>query len=233
MTADRANSARDEELRELARTLIGELVTTLQNASAESAARGRQIIEEIVVAPARRESAEEVWARLNTDPAVFLQGTYGLLSTALGGRARPPGTAVVTPLEVKLFPHRAGRGQVIGVSGPALANSLGLASRFESDDGKVTRSIVRQLRRHDGQVELEPEQDDLDDAEAPEDWRRWGHPASRVRHAPRLLVSGVLSVLSFNATAVTGAAPPIHVSAIAANPNLANPNPANPVSVNE
>ncbi|MBI4900955.1 MAG: hypothetical protein HY829_10815 [Actinobacteria bacterium] len=127
MTSD---DGRDEELRKLATEVITELRESLRAANAESVTRGRQLMEDWVGDRSNRhESAHDVWARLETDDAVFVQGDYALLRTGLGRRVRPDGPLV----DQTLYLERIEEDLIVW--GSQLSASIGIVVRWQDAEG--------------------------------------------------------------------------------------------------
>lgn len=132
-----SDEVRDEELRRLATEVITELRESLRAANAESVTRGQQMMEDWVGdRPYHRESAYDVWARLESDPAVLVQGDYGLLRTGLGRRLSPDGPLIDLGLQF----HMSEDG--LWVRGRQLTRSIGLVVRWTEEDGHHRETVI-------------------------------------------------------------------------------------------
>jgi hypothetical protein len=198
------DTVRDTELRELARDFVNELREMLRGANAEAVARGQQMMEAYVSDAPRDRSAAAVWSCLAADPAVFVQGDYGLLRTGLG-RSQPDGAQVNTALVLE---RAAGK---IVVTGPALLRSVGIVERFTfTRHSGGTRTVDRVVPR-----ESLPSDDGSDDSydDSSDDSYEGGYDryegrtshdrTDRIR-LPYPRLAGLLTVMSFDATSITG-----------------------------
>jgi hypothetical protein len=142
-----SDEVRDEELRRLATEVITELRESLRAANAESVARGQQLMDDWVGdRPNHRDSPYDVWARLESDPAVLVQGDYGLLRMGLGRRERPDGP----PIDVGLEFETTDDG--LWVRGRQLTRSVGLAIRWQDEDGRPQERVFPHTHGHAGHV---------------------------------------------------------------------------------
>ena len=134
MTSD---EVRDEELRRLATEVITELRESLRAANAESVTRGQQLMDDWVSdRPNRHESAHDVWGRLESDPAVFVQGDYALLRTGLGRRGSADSPSSDLGLRFELTDDG------LRVRGQQLTRSVGLAVRWTEEGGHRRERVV-------------------------------------------------------------------------------------------
>lgn len=132
-----SDEVRDEELRRLATEVITELRESLRAANAESVTRGQQLMEDWVGdRPTHRWSAHDIWARLENDPGVFVQGDYALLRTGLGRRVSPDGP----PIDMGLHFHITDDG--LRVRGRQLARSVGLVVRWKEESGHQRETVI-------------------------------------------------------------------------------------------
>jgi hypothetical protein len=134
-TAMNSDEVRDEELRRLATEVITELRESLRAANAESLTRGQQLMEDWVGDRPHHRSAYDVWARLEGDPAVLVQGDYGLLRTGLGRRVTPDGPLI----DMGLHFHMGEEG--LWVRGRQLTRSIGVVVRWTEEDGHQRETV--------------------------------------------------------------------------------------------